>query len=205
MTEERRQWIPETVAHSLNEMLHLVKEVKLFHESEPLSNTLHFLCNWLLVRSCGHIEVTEQACIENLYQRKFGAVVYHYLDETSFKTGRNPRYSNLLMILKRIENGDILASNLKSFLDNDYLEGKKYKDYLEMIVEGRNAIVHGYSFDIEAIRALDCARASAAISNWYLEQFKPGGIAEQAVSQDDEPSESANHRRRKKTATQLKK
>ncbi len=204
-------WIPTTVANSLADLKSLYKEIERLNKNDPLGESLHFLSNWLIVRSCGHIEITEQACIEDLFDRCFGSVVHHYVDHTAFRTGRNPNPDNLIGLLKQIDPSKTLATKLKEFLRTVYqgsgglsMTQNTYKEYLNTIVDSRNSIVHGYSFHITADIAMEYSKVTEAISDWYLACFVPQGEAEETIlngAMDERVS--INEVRRQNAAQQL--
>lgn len=205
------KWIPTTVDSSLTDLLRLTGEVERINGNDPWSDALHFLSNWLLVRSCGHIEIVEQACIEDLFDRCFGGAVHHYVDCTSFRSGRNPSYTNLKGMLDKIDKSGGLSESFKEFINSDYSDGLTssgergtYKNYLQCMIDGRNAIVHGYSFQLSYINAIVYPRIAISISDWYLTQFSPGGAAERIITSDElQRSDSINVVRRERAARNL--
>lgn len=204
-------WIPTTVASSLADLESLSKVVRQQSKDDPFGDALYFLANWLIVRSCGHIEITEQACVEDLFDRCFGSVVHHYVDSTAFRTGRNPNFDNLNSLLRQIDLSGRLASELKDFLSVEYQGCTKnpiiqgtYKNCLKTIVDGRNSIVHGYSFHITAETALEYSEVAKSISEWYLKMFEPQGDAEKIIlGSFPDGQESINQARRQTAAQKL--
>lgn len=205
------EWIPTTVDNSLSDLERLEKEVERINSRDPLSDSLHFLSNWLLVRSCGHIEIVEQACIEDLFDRCFGGAAHHYIDCTAFRSGRNPSFSNLKNMLDKIDKSKSLSKQFKEFVNSDYStdptssgERGTFQNYLERMICGRNAIVHGYSFPLTPKNALVYPRIAVAISDWYLTVFSPGGFAESIITSDElQRSDSINLARRERAAHNL--
>lgn len=204
-------WLPTTVASSLADLESLAKEVKRLSAEDPLGDALHFLSNWLVVRSCGHIEITEQACVEDLFDRCFGSVVHHYIDSTAFRSGRNPNPGNLINLLKQIDSSGQLATMLKDYLKTESRDDEgcltllnTQKDYLEAIVGARNSIVHGYSFHLTAEAAVEQCEVAKRISEWYLDVFAPQGAAERIILDEvTSERESINAVRRQTAALSL--
>lgn len=203
--------MPTTVDRSLDDLNRLTEEVRRINISDPWSDALHFLSNWLLVRSCGHIEIVEQACIEDLFDRCFGSAVHHYIDCTSFRSGRNPSFANLKGMLERIDKSGRLSNQFKEFIDSDYSDelapsGERgtYRNYLQRMIDGRNAIVHGYSFPLSPNSAVVYPRVAISISEWYLTSFAPDGVAESIVTSDElQRADSINLTRRERAARNL--
>ena len=71
-------------------------------EEDPFDEDVFQLSNWLIVRACGHLEITEKACVGNLFYRLYGNVVYDYLISTTFSKGRNPHPDTLKSLLKTL-------------------------------------------------------------------------------------------------------
>lgn len=205
------KWIPATVDRSQNDLIRLKEEVERINISDPWSDALHFLSNWLLVRSCGHIEIVEQACIEDLFDRCFGGAVNHYIDCTSFRSGRNPNFANLKGMLEKIDKSGCLSKLFKNFINSDYSDkltssGERgtYQNYLQCMIDGRNAIVHGYSFPLSPNNAIIYPDIAISISEWYLTTFAPNGVAESIVTSDKlQRADSINSTRRERAARNL--
>lgn len=202
-------WIPTTVASSLADLESLAKEVNRLSAEDPLGEALHFLSNWLIVRSCGHIEITEQACVEDLFDRCFGSVVHHYVDSTAFRSGRNPNPSNLISLLKQIDPSGQLAIQLKDYLKTEGHDDEgclalldTLKDHLEAIVGARNSIVHGYSLHLTADTAVGRCEVAKRISEWYLDVFAPQGVAERIILGEAASEHESINEVRRQTAVQ---
>ena len=177
-------WMPTTVGSSLADLTALQSLVR---SMDPLSDSLQFLSNLLLIRSCGHLDTTEKACIEDLFERLYGRVVHDYLDKTTFRSGRNPSYKNLAETLGLIDGSKSIKGELKAHLSQPFIHNSKvdfpqtYRECLDRLVNNRNSVVHGYSLHIQSHEALAYSDLSIQISNWYLSFFKPGGRAEEVL------------------------
>ena len=112
-------------------------------------------------------------------------------------------------------NGEVVIRKgfmtFKEFINSDYSDGLTssgergtYKNYLQCMIDGRNAIVHGYSFQLSYINAIVYPRIAISISDWYLTQFSPGGAAERIITSDElQRSDSINVVRRERAARNL--
>lgn len=178
------EWMPTTVGSSLADLTALQSLVR---STDPLSDSLQFLSNLLLVRSCGHMETTEKTCIEDLFERLYGRVVHDYLDKTTFRSGRNPSPKNLTETLGLIDGSNSIKSELKELLSQPFVHTSMVdfpptcRECLDKLVKNRNSVVHGYSLHVQSIEALAYSDLSIQISNWYLDFFRPGGRAEEVM------------------------
>ena len=177
-------WMPTTVGSSLTDLDALREIVRRTQADDPLSDSLQFLSNLLLVRSCGHMETTEKTCIEDLFERMYGRVVHDYVDKTTFRTGKNPNYEKLSETLGLIDATGVIKKDLKNRLSQPFVHDSQVglpdtcRNCLDALVKARNSVVHGYSLHIQSAEALAYSELSIQLSNWYLDYFKPGGAAE---------------------------
>lgn len=187
------RWSPNTVQASLRELEVTKNNVSRLQNENPLSDYLPFISNWLIVRSCGHLEVTERACIEDLVDRLYGHTVHDFIDQSLFKSGRNPNPSNLKGVLHNIDKSDTLKKSLKNYLSGptssvpggNILSCATLNEALNEAVDQRNHVVHGYTTHPDARSALAYAEVVLSVSDWYLSTFKPGGQAQAILTSRD--------------------
>lgn len=187
------KWSPNTVQASLRELEVTKNAVSKLQNENPLSDYLSFISNWLIVRSCGHLEVTERACIEDIVDRLYGHTVHDFIDQSLFKSGRNPNPDNLKGVLHKLDKSDALKSSLKDYLSGptrcmpggNNLSCATLNDALNEAVDQRNHVVHGYTTHPGARSALAYSEVILSVSEWYLSTFKPGGQAETVLTSCD--------------------
>ncbi len=183
-------WAPATVEQSLESLHALSGLLEKACTENPLSDDVFHLSNWLIVRSCGHLETTEKACIGNLFNLLYGSAVYDYLTETSFSRGRNPNPDTLSDLLKKVvgrqrrDSPEALHRRFASFMSSEFDEAcyeefanRSYRDCLKVVVESRNSLVHGVGAGRPWKMALDSAVIAERVGEWYIREFSPNGHA----------------------------
>lgn len=187
------RWSPNTVQASLRELEVAKSVVSRLQNENPFSDHLPFISNWLIVRSCGHLEATERACIEDLVDRLYGRTVHDYIYQSLFRSGRNPSPDNLKSTLGLIDRSGRLKGSLKDYLSRpanevpggNNLSCSTLNDALNEAVKQRNHVVHGYATHPDARSALAYAEVAIRVSDWYLSIFEPGGQAQTVLASYD--------------------
>lgn len=162
-----KQWPPWEVTSSLanlRQLRILVEDPKgAGIEPEPLG----WLARLLIVRSCGYLEQTVNACAKGYLQAKSGGPVRAFGLSWLVKA-RNPTPDSLLLLAGRFDDG--LRESLAQTLDEN---DRRLADALSALVSIRNRIAHGENEGTGRDRSLALSSASEAIADWWISSLKP--------------------------------
>lgn len=125
------------------------------------------LCRFLVVRSCGHIELSLEQGLLDCLEGSTAPHVHRYIRSGMFK-GRNPKPDRIEKLL-----GDFHSewrTQIKNALDeNDEILRRE----LAFLVQKRNKIAHGQSDGIGKRKALDLCNYAIELSDKILQILSP--------------------------------
>lgn len=134
------------------------------------------LSRYLTVRSCGHLEVVStQSVLEFAERNSFGPLA-NYICAT-YKTWMSPKASNLKSVLEKLS--PVLSD---SFIDYLRKGDRDYESDLGSLVSSRDKVAHGQNVQINMRKAMDYCDSVMYVADWYIESFKPSGLADSLQS-----------------------
>ena len=138
------------------------------------------LGKYLIIRSCGHIEIASSECVLSFLERHTNKSLDKYIRST-YKTYRSPNVDNLSDSLKKI--GKSVFEDFKTYMsEQQSSNGEKNSDTLKQLVDARNKIAHGKSIVETQKDSLIYSVFAEELGRWYEEYFKPGGNADKLFS-----------------------
>lgn len=131
------------------------------------AEALGWLSRLLVVRSCGYLEQTVNACARGYVQAKSGGLVRSF-SLTWLARTRNPSYDALMELAGRFDL--VLRDDLERALEAD---DRRLRQDLHALVDRRNRIAHGENEGIGRDRALSLSGSSEALADWWILALNP--------------------------------
>ncbi|WP_314025925.1 HEPN domain-containing protein [Olsenella uli] len=147
-----------------------------------LTDEVDALGKYLIIRSCGHIEIASSECVLSFLERHTSKNLDKYIRST-YKTWASPYANNLSGSLKKIE--ESISRDFMAFMSRQQSSnGEKNSDTLKQLVDARNRIAHGKSTVKTQKDSLVYSTFAEELGRWYEEYFKPGGCADKLFGSD---------------------
>jgi hypothetical protein len=125
------------------------------------------LARFLIVRTCGHLELTvHECCLTYVRSKSFGRI--KDFSESWLKRVENPTPDRLLELVGRFDLS-LKADLLELFERND---GELRRE-ISFLVGKRNTVAHGESEGIGPRKALDLLDYSKLLTDWFILSFDP--------------------------------
>jgi hypothetical protein len=150
---------------ALDDVCELVK-----HPGYDLDKNLEVhqsLCRFLVIRSCGYLEIsTVEICRAYVYAKSGGPVrsfAHSWLERSG-----NPQPGYLIKLIGRFD--ATMASEFEQFIAD---EDSRIKRDIDFLVNRRNRIAHGESEGINQARAIQLKEISCEVADWFILRFNP--------------------------------
>lgn len=157
-------WPPQDVSQSRSRLLELRRVVDSFDGEDGAHSAMG---RFLVVRSCGHIEYTFDACLADFAERSSHPAIASHVRGGLFR-GRNPRPDDLVDRMTRMR--PAWGASLASFMDEN--DGRLRRE-LSLLVDRRNSISHGQNEGIGVRKALDLSDMAIEVGDWVSDQLDP--------------------------------
>lgn len=176
-------WPPYLVAQSSNRLRELKETVDRISslKDEAYDDVLAGLAYLLVVRCSGHLEVVSSNCFISYMSRHSKDVVSSYI-ENSYKDWQKANLENLKKLLSHVS--DDVSKSFVEFLENHGSTDSKSE--LGSLIKERGLISHGKNSSVTFRKALDYYDLSVCISDWFIECFRPDGLADKIATSDTE-------------------
>lgn len=137
-------------------------------DARPLPDEVQrALVRFLLIRSCGYVEVAVLESFRAYMTSKAHGNVARF-GGSWIDRGFNPKPDRLVEMTKRFS--QTWAADLEQHLsaDDDYL-----KREMGFLVDRRNKLAHGVGESVGARKALDLYDVAIATADWFIVRFSP--------------------------------
>ena len=178
---DRFSWVPVDIRESLghlHETRQFLNELQLTGKTEGgkliggnNDTAVRLLKNYLVIRSCGHVETTLRSSIRESAQKHSDPAFANLIEKYILRSGENPRSENVARKLKALN--EEFASNWKDFLSDsheyrDEVYGAEtidtYGCSLQYLVEQRNMVAHGEEVTLSETDAVRLSVAAEHIA-----------------------------------------
>lgn len=185
---DRFSWVPvdlrESLVH-LHETRRFLIELQLAAKAgdgkfigHNNDTAVRLLKNYLVIRSCGHVETALRSSIRASAQKHSDPAFTNLIEKYILGSGENPRRDKVARKLKALN--EDFASSWKDFLSNDHQykdevygveTNNKYGDSLGHLVEQRNMVAHGEEVELSETDAVRLSVAAEDIAEHIVTIF----------------------------------
>lgn len=170
-TMAAKQWPPREVSSLQAGFKDLVDRVAARgkrSESES-DEDLILLTRFLVVRASGFVEQATYSVVRGYIEAKSGGMVRSFAHSWIERT-RNPSPANLEALLGRLDMN--LSERFSGFMDESSGATRR-RDYLDLLVNKRNQIAHGFNEGAGLQSALNLSVIANEVADWFIRELNP--------------------------------
>lgn len=165
MARERRHWPPQEVGLIARGLDDLAAGVQ--NSSERSIEEQIWLTRFLIVRTCGYLEVATHEMVNEHILVKSGGTVQSFA-LSWLERSRTPSPDNLGTLLGRLD------GNLRNDFDDFLAANDKYLlDHLYALVARRHLVAHGRNEGVNSQKALEWVKVAKEIADWFELHLDP--------------------------------
>lgn len=172
------EWPPSEYVNSKYNLKDLANTLDQARHDDSVFDYVSYLCEYLTLRSCGHIEVASTECYLAFVARYSSATLEDY-HRKIYRSWESPTKDHLQKKLGNIDKE--LGKAFSYFIEENDTYGDKRATTLKALVDMRGKFAHGKSSSLSAENALRYYEFAIELGQWYAGFLGPGGDAERLL------------------------